>query len=327
MAEEKKTNNPNPDSNEQPEVEAGVDYDSDFEALQKKVKGKEPVETPEVTQEKVEEEPVSQETEKSEEEPKEEAKTEEEKPEELKPEDTEEERITKLKGKTTEELAKMYINLQKLQSKQAQELGELRKTSTEQVKEEVEKVDLSEEDSELVEGYIDKMSPEEANQFLESFTENPRKAILPLIKEAMKPLRKRDAKMRTQETVQQLKESTKEDLVPYEKYEGEINSLLNKKDQNGRRVLFSKYGIDAYEKAYQQVYNKHFREEQARVNKEIEEQKKKAELASKKKKTFTESPSSSSPNEGKEPNPNDLDFESLRDKVVPKEERDRFATI
>lgn len=168
-----------------------------------------------------------------------------------------------LKGKSAEELAKMYINLRELQSKQTKELGELRKLKEKQekIKEEAERYKIDATSNKLVNDYIDQMSEEDTNKFLEDFTRNPRGTLMPLIKDAISPLVRRVAKENNNKEEENLINTTKDSLVPYEKYRDEINQVLDSKDANGRRYLFDQYGSGAFREAYKIVYDRHFDEE------------------------------------------------------------------
>ena len=157
--------------------------------------------------------------------------------------------------KSPEELAKMYSNLQKKLGEQGNELGELRKLKEEddRIKKEIESYQLSAANQHIVNNFIDNMSPDETNKFLEEFATNPKKAMLPIISEVMKPYTMTQAKYNNMMAVQTLKDKTKDDLIPYAKVEKEISKLLSQRDANGRNELWDRYGSGAFEQAYHRV--------------------------------------------------------------------------
>lgn len=274
MSEETRTNNPQVDPDEGQSTGTGTDVDYDklpMEELEKLAKATEGNEEPEEISEETEEEP--EETEQTEEKAEDETKISED-----------------LLKKSPEELAKMYTNLQKKLGEHSNELGELRKFREEQekLKKVVEGYQLSATNQHIVNNFIDKMSPEQTTQFLDDFASNPKKALLPIITEAMKPYTMTQAKYNNMMAVQNLKEKTKDELIPYEKYEKEINEILAKRDENGRNQLWDRFGSGAFEEAYNIVYRKHAPEEIARIKREAEEAKKEAENQLKRKKTYTE---------------------------------------
>jgi len=95
-----------------------------------------------------------------------------------------------LKGKSADELAKAYLNIRKLHSKQDEELGNLRK-----YKEEAEKLDtemkqyqIDATSRNIVENEIKTMTDAEKQKFYDDFSEDPVKAIMPYISKAIKPI-------------------------------------------------------------------------------------------------------------------------------------------
>jgi len=194
--------------------------------------------------------------------------------------------------KSPEELAKMYANLQKKLGEHSDELGTLRKykDEQEQLKKETESYHISAANQHIINQFIDKMTPEQTNAFLEDFATNPKKALLPIISEAMKPYTLTQAKYNNQMAVQTLKEKTKDDLIPYNKVEKEVNELLSKLDKNGRNELWDRYGSGAFEKAYNEVRNAKLPEALTQREKELISiaQKKAEEEYNKKIRAYTE---------------------------------------
>lgn len=194
--------------------------------------------------------------------------------------------------KSPEELAKMYSNLQKKLGEHSDELGTLRKfkDEQEQLKKETESYQLSAANQHIINNYIDSMTSEQTNEFLENFATNPKKALLPIISEAMKPYTLTQAKYNNQMAVQTLKDKTKDDLVSYTKVEKEVNELLAKRDKNGRNEFWDRYGSGAFEKAYNEVRNAKLPEALTQKEKELIgiAQKKAEEEYNKKMRAYTE---------------------------------------
>jgi len=218
---------------------------------------------------------------------KEEAKTEEipKEPEVEIPED--------LIKKSPEELAKMYKNLRDLQSKQAQELGELRKIVEEddRIKREIEEKRVSQIKDQILKQSLRKMTQEERDNFLNKFAEDPEEAVAPLIQKVINPFLVIQARYNNEMAINRLKKQTKDKLIPYEKYEKEINAVLDRYNTpDGRNILLAQYGSGAFEVAYNEFRNEKLPEILDEREKElISKAKEKAEEEyNKKKKAFTE---------------------------------------
>lgn len=211
--------------------------------------------------------------------------------------------------KSPAELAKMYKNLQKKLGEHSNELGELRKFREEQeiLKKETERYQLSAANQHLVNNIIDNMTPEQTNQFLEDLASNPKKALIPVISEVIRPYALTQAKYNNMMAVQELKTSTKDDIVPYEMVEKEINELLKKRDTNGRNEFWDRYGSGAFEKAYQEVRLRKAPEILKQKEEEIiSNARKKADEYEKKIRTYTEPQGPTSRNVGKS-----VDFDNM----------------
>jgi len=175
-----------------------------------------------------------------------------------------------LKGKTLEEVVDMYLNLQKLHGAHANELGELRrfKQEQEELERQAEQYQLNPIVEEITREIKD-MSQEEKDAFLIKLSENPVDTIGSVVKQQLFPLLVQQAKYIHERKVQELKESTKNSLVPYN--EKEINKIIKSYNKNGRNELFDKYGSGAFDVAYD-IYFKNNVE--AAVQKKLEESKK-----------------------------------------------------
>lgn len=214
--------------------------------------------------------------------------------------------------KSPEELAKMYKNLQKKLGEHSNELGELRKFREEQdvLKKETERYQLSAANQHLVNNIIDKMTPDQTNQFLEDLASNPKKALIPVISEVIKPYALTQAKYNNMMAVQELKTNTKDDIVPYEKIEKEVNELLSNRDKNGRNEFWDRYGSGAFEKAYQEVRLRKAPEILKQKEEEIiSNAKKEADKYTKKVKAYTEPQGPTSRNVGKSVDYDNMDPE------------------
>jgi hypothetical protein len=151
------------------------------------------------------------------------------------------------------------------------------------------------------------MTPDQTNQFLEDLASNPKKALIPVISEVIRPYALTQAKYNNMMAVQELKTSTKDDIVPYEMVEKEINELLKKRDTNGRNEFWDRYGSGAFEKAYQEVRLRKAPEILKQKEEEIiSNARKKADEYEKKIRTYTEPQGPASPKVGKS-----VDFDNM----------------
>jgi len=185
----------------------------------------------------------------------------------------------------------------------------LRKFKEEQdiLKKETERYQLSATNQHLVNNIIDNMTPEQTNKFLEDLASNPKKALIPVISEVIKPYALTQAKYNNMMAVQELKDNTKEDIVPYTLIEKEVNELLSRRDKNGRNEFWDRYGSGAFEKAYQEVRLKKAPEILKQKEEEIiSNAKKKADEYEKKIRTYTEPQGPTSPKVGKS-----VDYDSM----------------
>jgi len=198
-----------------------------------------------------------------------------------------------LKGKSADELAKAYINIRKMHSKQDEELGNLRK-----YKEEADKLDndmkqyqIDATSRNIVENEIKAMTDAEKQKFYDDFSDDPAKALMPYITKAIKPIAVVQARQATETEIKRLIEVNKDKRVPYDRkiIEKIVAGFTN---ENGRNKLFDQYGMKAYEEAYK-IYRdqnldaaieKEKKEFIEKATKEAEEQ------ARKKSKTYTEPP-------------------------------------
>lgn len=306
---EEKTNNPNSTPEGQVEKKAGgseKDYSElSYEELTKKVKG-EPILA------EIEPEPVNEPEPEGEPEPEEPSKEEPV----IIPED---ELPDELKGKTAEELSKAYINLRKMQSKQTDELGQLRKykKENESLDTEMKQYGINSTAKNLVEKEITKMTDEEKNSFYEIFSEDPSKALMPLISKAIQPLTVRQAKSDNETEIKRLIEVNKDGYVPYDRKK--INKIIaGYTNQNGRNSLFDKYGLGAFEAAYDIYYKQNIGEALEKSQKAFKEKaiKEAEEAAKAQKNTFTEPQGKSSASQAGNPtNFDEMSYEELSRKV------------
>lgn len=229
----------------------------------------------------------------------------------------EEEKETEEKEEETWE--QKYDNLRKLQSSQTDELGELRKKvkETEELREKTKEYQINSTKDHILR-QVEEMKPEEREKFYEKFSESPDKALTPLISKLLSPFMIIQARYNNEMVISKLRKDTKDSIIPYEKYEDEINGILNTYNKDGRNVLFDKYGSGAFEEAYNAVYKKHIKEETKKEKEEIMKKAKKEaeEDFNKQKNTFTEPQGKSSASKrGKPINLDDLTYEQISKKV------------
>ena len=212
-----------------------------------------------------------------------------------------------------------YDNLRKLQSSQTDELGELRKKvkETEELREKTKEYQITSTKDHILR-QVEEMKPEEREKFYEKFSESPDKALTPLISKLLSPFMVIQAGYKNEMAVSKLRNDTKDSIIPYERYENEIDEILNTSNKNGINELFYNFGSGAFEKAYDMVYKKHIKEETKKEKEEIMKKAKKEaeEDFNKKKNTFTEPQGKSSASQvGKPINLDDLTYEELAKKV------------
>jgi len=196
-----------------------------------------------------------------------------------------------LKGKSADELAKAYLNIRKLHSKQDEELGNLRKFKTEADKldTDMKQYQIDATSRNIVEKEIKTMTDAEKQKFYDEFSEDPAKALMPYISKAIRPIAVVQAKQANETEISRLIESTKDKQVPYNrKAVDKILSTFTTAD--GRNKLFAVHGTKAFEEAYKIYRDQNLDAAIEREKKEfIEKATKEAEeKAAKKSKTYTE---------------------------------------
>ena len=202
-----------------------------------------------------------------------------------------EEKLKKYLEKPKEELVKELVNLQKLLGRQSNEIGELRK-----LKEEFEKMQTEREAYRIysllenLEAEED-LSEQEVEEIIEELSSSPYKAIKKIAIKSLEPLLIRVIKTDFERKSQELREKTKDSLVPFAEYEHEVYKLLDSfTDKNKGNELIRKYGVDALEVAYNMVKQKVADEAYKKKVTELEEKYKKAQGETKKGRTYVESP-------------------------------------
>lgn len=161
----------------------------------------------------------------------------------------------KLKGKTKEEIAEMYINAEKLGSKHTAELGELRKKKTEfDTAKEIAKKYENEMSANKVTPQPEKWTKEEVALFIQKLGEDPQAAFSSLINPYIKPLATSAAQTRNERQEEKLIADNKDKLIPYDR--AEVNSILkanpNLWKQHGTKAIkiaFDMYKESAFDKA------------------------------------------------------------------------------
>ena len=150
--------------------------------------------------------------------------------------------------KSPEELAKMYVNLRKLNSTHINELGELRKFK----KEQEESMHKAEEDrAAIVAQKLEEeaaSSAEELVDFRSKLELDPVSAIDERISKKLFQVKVTQARERNERVVRELEESTRNKAVPFNRKEVEkLIASYNTKEGN---ALFRLHGSDAYRVAY-----------------------------------------------------------------------------
>lgn len=194
-----------------------------------------------------------------------------------------------LRDKSREELAKQLANLRKLKGQQDNELGELRKfkKAQEEIQQQMEEQNVSSSAQKLVQSEIKGMTAEEKQVFYDRFADDPEGALYPLIQKFMHPVLLQQAKQNNEATVNKLKESTKESLVPYD--EVEINKIIASFNKNGRNELFDQYGSGAFQAAYDIYFKQNIAAAvERKIQEATESTKKKVEEESGKKNPYVE---------------------------------------
>jgi len=222
-----------------------------------------------------------------------------------------------LKGKSAEDISKAYVNLRKLQSTQTDELGELRKYKKEnaQIDEEIKQYGINTTAQHLVEKNIAKLTDEQKTQFYDKFSENPAEALMPLIREAIKPITVKQARSDNEAEIKRLEDKAKEGFVPYDRTK--INKIIaGFTKENGRNELFDKHGQGAFEAAYDIYYKQNIGSALEASQKEFQEKalKEAEKAASGKVNTFTEPQGPSSASTGGK----STDYEAMSDAELDK---------
>ena len=122
----------------------------------------------------------------------------------------------KLKGKTLEQIAEMYVNAEKLNSTHSAELGELRKQKGElaTAKELAKKYEL-EMSAAKVTPTLKKWTPTEVADFIQKLGEDPQGAFASLINPYIKPLGTSVAQTRNERMEDTLIKENADKVVPY----------------------------------------------------------------------------------------------------------------
>lgn len=236
------------------------------------------------------------------------------------PADSEDEMPPEFRGKTPQELARMYQNLREMQSRQTNELGELRKLK-ESVEQEREATARYQEEAgarHLYQDEIPKMNPDQKSVFFDKFSDDPDEALDPLVERKLRPVLIRLARAEFAEEVRRLKDTTRESLIPYD--ETEVNRVISAHNRDGRNQLFDQYGSKAFEVAYNIYRNQHIDEAVNRKIGEMSERARQEGLSEdeQRKKAFTESAGVS--RRSGEPDYEHMSFEEL-EAIVEKTRR------
>ena len=160
------------------------------------------------------------------------------------PDEDEEKLPDKLKGKTLEELRKMYINAEKLSSTHSAELGELRKQKVElaAARELAKKYEL-EMSAAKVAPQLKKWTPTEVADFIQKLGEDPQGAFAALINPYIQPLGTSVAQTRNERMEDVLTKENADKVVPYN-HEA-VNTILKANPE-----LWKEHGTKAIKVAF-----------------------------------------------------------------------------
>ncbi len=158
----------------------------------------------------------------------------------------------RLKDKTAEELQDMYLNLEKLQKSQTDELGTLRKENKDfKEQEDKDKVLNLQEIEKKIMPEIENWAPEKRAEWFKLFNTEPERALAEAVKEIVKPLTKNLAVGSNVQEVERLTDLHKVDVVPY--VEKEVDALISANES-----WWKQYGTKIFEHAYDVFRNRNF---------------------------------------------------------------------
>lgn len=204
---------------------------------------------------------------------------------------SEEELPDDIKGKSADEITKSYINIRRLHADQDKELGELRKFKEEAVTldEQIKQYQIDATSRIIVEDEIKGMTDVEKQQFYEAFNEDPVKALTPYINKANRPIKVRLAKQDNETEIKRLEDETKNTRVPFDR-KAVDKILASYTNADGRNELFDRYGIKAFQQAYDLYFKQNINQAIEKEQKDFVEKanKEAEELAKKKLQTYTE---------------------------------------
>lgn len=164
----------------------------------------------------------------------------------------------KLKGKTLEEIAKMYVNVEKLSSEHTDELGELRKQKAELATAgELAKKYEIEMSANKVTPSIKKWTTEEIAAFIQKLGQDPQSAFASLITPYIKPLTSSAAQTRNERLEDKLIAENKDKIVPYDI--AEIDKILKAQPE-----LWKEHGTKAIKIAFN-IYKENVFDERMEV--------------------------------------------------------------
>jgi hypothetical protein len=207
------------------------------------------------------------------------------------PTEPQEELPPDLKGKDASEIAKAYLNIRKLHSKQDEELGNLRKfkEETENLNNQMKSYQIDATSRKIIDSTVKKMTDSEKQTFFDKLYEDPAGAIMPLISQIIQPIAVIQARNTNEAEIQRLVKLHEKDLVPFD--EKAVNKIIaNYTTADGRNELFDRYGSKAFEEGYKILRDQNLDSALERERKTIQEKaiKEAEELARKKLSTYTE---------------------------------------
>lgn len=158
----------------------------------------------------------------------------------------------RFKDKTVEELQKMYLNVEKLQKTQTDELGTLRKENKnfKDLELKNKSLNLKEIEKKIMPEVLS-WTPEERTEWFKLFNNEPEKAIAQVVNKVVEPVVETIATTNNEREVDRLTKLHKNDVVPY--VVKHIDALIA-----ANEGWWEQYGTRIFEHAYETFRNSNF---------------------------------------------------------------------
>lgn len=155
-------------------------------------------------------------------------------------------------GKTTEELTEMYMNLEKLQKSQTDELGTLRKENKTFKEQDTlsQSFDMKDIEKRIM-PEVESWDAEKKQEWFDLFNKEPEKALAQVVRILVKPMTKKLVVGERRDEILRLKVLHKDSVVPY--VEKDINALIATNPD-----WWNEYGTGVFNHAYNEVRDRDF---------------------------------------------------------------------